>query len=305
MLLELAQFRQGRARLQRVQLHHAARGARLPHGAGDSFITGPLVIRKLTAFKIGQAVRNDGPQDASDQGRHAHHGRRADPGFDRRYHAAVGATCPTAFVWVVLVVTLGFGAIGWVDDYRKVVEPIRRACRRRTKFSWQSVIGLVAAVYLAFAVSAPSSAKIFDLFMAWVASGFSMTLPPKADLILPFFKNIAYPLGVWGFIVLTLLRHRRHQQRGQPHRRPGRPGDHAGGDGRRRARHFRLCRRQRGVFEIPAAAVYPGRGRADRVLRRARRGPASVSSGSTPTRPRCSWATWARWRSAPRWAPWR
>ena len=65
------------------------------------------------------------------------------------------------------------------------------------------MLGLIAAVYLAFAVSAPTNVQILDLFLAWVRSGFEMNLPPKADLILPFFKNIAYPLGVWGFITLT------------------------------------------------------------------------------------------------------
>jgi len=65
------------------------------------------------------------------------------------------------------------------------------------------LIGLVAATYLAFAVSAPSTAKVLDFFMAWVGSGFSMDLPPNADLIVPFFKNIAYPLGVFGFITLS------------------------------------------------------------------------------------------------------
>jgi phospho-N-acetylmuramoyl-pentapeptide-transferase len=73
----------------------------------------------------------------------------------------------------------------------------------RAKFFWQSLIGLVAAVYLAFAVSAPSNAQILDLFSAWVASGFSMTLPAKADLIVPLNKNIAIPLGVFGFILLS------------------------------------------------------------------------------------------------------
>ena len=72
----------------------------------------------------------------------------------------------------MLVVTLGFGAIGWVDDYRKVVERNPKGLSARTKFFWQSLIGLVAAVYLAFAVSSPSNAKIFDLFIAWVGSGF-------------------------------------------------------------------------------------------------------------------------------------
>jgi phospho-N-acetylmuramoyl-pentapeptide-transferase len=73
----------------------------------------------------------------------------------------------------------------------------------RSKFFWQSVIGLIAAIYLAFAISAPNAAHLADLFLAWVGSGFSMELPSKADLIVPFFKNIAYPLGVFGFITLT------------------------------------------------------------------------------------------------------
>ncbi len=65
------------------------------------------------------------------------------------------------------------------------------------------MIGLVAAVYLAFAISAPTTLQVADLFVAWVNSHFAMDLPPKADLIVPFFKNIAYPLGVFGFIALT------------------------------------------------------------------------------------------------------
>ena len=73
----------------------------------------------------------------------------------------------------------------------------------REKYMWQSIIGLFAAIYLAFSVSAPSNSQFLDLFIAWVQSGFSMDLPPKADLIVPFFKTISYPLGVWGFIALT------------------------------------------------------------------------------------------------------
>ena len=167
-----------------------------------SFITGPLVIRKLTAYKIGQSVRDDGPQ--------SHLTKAGTPTMGGALIlVSIGITTllwgdlSNRFLWAVLVVTLGFGAIGWVDDYRKVVERNPKGLSVRSKLFWQSLIGVAAAVYLAFAVSTPSSAKIFDLFMAWVASGFSMTLPPNADLILPFFKNIAYPLGVWGFIVLT------------------------------------------------------------------------------------------------------
>ncbi len=169
-----------------------------------SFIAGPLVIRKLTAYKIGQSVRDDGPK--------SHLTKAGTPTMGGALIlVSVGITSllwgdlSNRFLWAVLVVTLGYGAIGWIDDYRKVVEHNPKGLSARSKFAWQSLIGVVAAVYLAFAVSAPSNAKILDLFTAWVGSGFSMDLPPKADLILPFFKNIAYPLGVWGFIVLTYL----------------------------------------------------------------------------------------------------
>jgi phospho-N-acetylmuramoyl-pentapeptide-transferase len=107
------------------------------------------------------------------------------------------------FVWVVLLVTVGFGAIGWVDDYRKVVHRNTKGLSARAKLAWQSAIALVAAVYLAFSVSAPDNVRFVQLFVSWVQSGFNLDLPPKADLIVPFFKTVSYPLGVWGFIALT------------------------------------------------------------------------------------------------------
>ena len=61
----------------------------------------------------------------------------------------------------------------------------------------------MAALYLAFAVSVPTSEKLFSLFTDWLASGLPLDLPAQADLMVPFFKNMAYPLGVWGFILLT------------------------------------------------------------------------------------------------------
>jgi phospho-N-acetylmuramoyl-pentapeptide-transferase len=71
------------------------------------------------------------------------------------------------------------------------------------KYFWQSVIGIVAALYLAFSVSETSNLRVLELFIRWVQSGFSNDLPPKADLIVPFFKTVSYPLGVFGFITLT------------------------------------------------------------------------------------------------------
>jgi phospho-N-acetylmuramoyl-pentapeptide-transferase len=104
-----------------------------------------------------------------------------------------------------MLVTFGFGAIGWVDDWRKVVHKNPEGMRSREKYFWQSVIGMLAAFYLAFAVSESSNWRVLELFVRWVQSGFSNDLPPKADLLVPFFKTVSYPLGVFGFIILTYL----------------------------------------------------------------------------------------------------
>src|SRR6267154_1988030 len=167
-----------------------------------SLLAGPLVIRKLTAYKIGQAVRDDGPQ--------SHLTKAGTPTMGGALvllsiliTTLLWGDLTNRFVWAVLVVTFGFGAIGWVDDYRKDVKNNPKGLSPKAKFFWQSLIGLAAATYLAFAVSAPSTAKVLDFFMAWVGSGFSMDLPPNADLIVPFAKNVAYPLGVFGFITLS------------------------------------------------------------------------------------------------------
>jgi phospho-N-acetylmuramoyl-pentapeptide-transferase len=163
---------------------------------------GPAVIRKLTAMKYGQAVRTDGPQTHLKK-----HGTPTMGGV--LLLIAIGVStllwCDLSnrLIWPVLVVTLGFGAVGWVDDYRKVVRQDPEGMRSAEKYFWQSLVGLAAALYLAFSVSAPNAGKVFELFFAWVQSGFEMDLPPKADLIVPFFKTISYPLGVWGFIALT------------------------------------------------------------------------------------------------------
>ena len=165
-------------------------------------ICGPLLIRKLAALKIGQSVRQDGPQ--------SHLTKSGTPTMGGALVLiAVGlatllwADLENRFIWIVLLVTLGFGAIGWVDDYRKVVHRNPKGLSSIEKYLWQSLIGAVAAIYLAFAVPAQSNAQAFNLFMQWVGSGMAMNLPQKADLIVPFFKNIAYPLGVFGFIGLT------------------------------------------------------------------------------------------------------
>ena len=167
-----------------------------------SFVVGPYMIRKLAQYRIGQAVRGDGPQ--------AHLAKAGTPTMGGglilvsiAITTLLWADLRNRFVWVVLLVTLGFGAIGWIDDYRKVVRQDPKGLSARAKFLWQSVIGLVAAIYLAFSVSAPSNTQFLQLFLGWLGSGFNLDLPPKADLIVPFFKTVSYPLGVWGFIVLS------------------------------------------------------------------------------------------------------
>ncbi len=167
-----------------------------------SFVVGPSMIRKLTEYKIGQSIRDDGPQ--------SHLIKAGTPTMGGALilvsiaiTTLLWADLRNRFVWVVLLVTLGFGAIGWIDDYRKVVYRNPKGLSARAKFGSQSAIGLLAAVYLAFSVSTPSNPQFLQLFLAWLFSGFGLDLPSKADLIVPFFKSVTYPLGVWGFIVLS------------------------------------------------------------------------------------------------------
>jgi phospho-N-acetylmuramoyl-pentapeptide-transferase len=167
-----------------------------------SFVIGPRMIRKLTEYKIGQSVRDDGPQ--------THLIKAGTPTMGGALilvsivvTTVLWADLRNRFVWVVLLVTLGFGTVGWLDDYRKVVQRNPKGLSAGKKLLLQSLIGLVAAIYLAFSVSAPSTSQFLQLFQAWLASGLSVDLSPKADLIVPFFKTISYPLGVWGFIILS------------------------------------------------------------------------------------------------------
>src|SRR5690606_19459214 len=134
-------------------------------------VAGPAVIRKLTEMKIGQAVRTYGPE--------SHLVKTGTPTMGGALiligiavSTLLWADWTNRFVWVVLLVTLGFGWIGWVDDYRKVVHRDPEGMPARQKFFLQAVIGLLAAVYLAFAVSAPANTDLWPLFQDWVLSGF-------------------------------------------------------------------------------------------------------------------------------------
>jgi len=109
------------------------------------------------------------------------------------------------FIWIVVLVTLGFGAVGWVDDWRKVVHRNPKGLSARAKLLWQSLIAIVAAVYIAFSVAAPDNARFVQMLTTWMQGGANFALPPRADLIVPFFKQVSYPLGVVGFILLSFF----------------------------------------------------------------------------------------------------
>ncbi len=165
---------------------------------------GPWVINRLTELKIGQPIREYGVK--------AHLAKAGTPTMGGvLVLIAIGISTvlwfdwTNRFVWIVMIVTFGFGAIGWADDWRKVVHKNPEGMKSREKYFWQSLIGLVAALYLAFSVSETSNLRVLELFIRWVQSGFSNELPPKADLIVPFFKTVSYPLGVFGFIILSYL----------------------------------------------------------------------------------------------------
>lgn len=147
-----------------------------------SWVAGPAVIRWLAAKKIGQAVRTDGPQ--------THLVKSGTPTMGgvliliaTGFSTLLWGDLENRYVWVVLLVTLGTGAVGWYDDWRKVVYRDPKGLASRWKFFWQSVIGLAAAIFL----------------------GLTANTPVQFELILPFFKDVAIPLGLFGFIVLTYL----------------------------------------------------------------------------------------------------
>lgn len=145
------------------------------------FVVGPAMIRKLGFHQIGQTVRNDGPE--------SHLAKAGTPtmGGALILVSIVVATLLWAdltnrFIWVVLFTTLSFGIIGWVDDYKKLVNKDPKGIGSAPKFFWQSVIGLVAAVFLYKTALAPA----------------------ETQLLVPFFKNVAFDLGPF-FILLAYL----------------------------------------------------------------------------------------------------
>ena len=140
---------------------------------------GPKVIRKLSEYQIGQTIRDDGPK--------SHLSKAGTPTMGGALillsitiSTLLWGDLQNKYVWLTLIVTLAFGAIGWIDDYRKVVEKNSRGLPARSKYFWQSALAIVAAVYM-FA-TAPSSAE--------------------TSLIIPFFKDVIIELGIF-YIVLS------------------------------------------------------------------------------------------------------
>ncbi|HEX5785514.1 MAG TPA: phospho-N-acetylmuramoyl-pentapeptide-transferase [Burkholderiaceae bacterium] len=208
MLLNLAQWLQGLSpefgffRVFQYLTFRAVMGAVTALLIG--VVAGPAVIRHLTALKIGQPVRGYAME--------THLVKSGTPTMGGvlilmaiALSTLLWADLSNRFVWIVMIVTGGFGAIGWVDDWRKVVRKDPEGMRSREKYFWQSLIGLVAALYLVFAISERSNLRVIELFLEWITSGFQVSLPATAGLWVPFFKEVAYPLGVLGFVIMTYL----------------------------------------------------------------------------------------------------
>jgi len=143
------------------------------------FLIGPALIRKLTQYKVGQVVRSDGPM--------THLTKAGTPTMGGALiliavfvSTLLWANLNNRFVWVVLFTTMFFGAIGWVDDYRKLVRKNPKGLSAREKYFWQTVGGFLVAVFLY------TTAKV----------------PAETQLIVPVFKNVVLDIGPW-FILLT------------------------------------------------------------------------------------------------------
>lgn len=137
-----------------------------------SWVFGPAVIRKLNQLQMGQAIRGDGPQ--------SHLSKAGTPTMGGALillavfiSTLLWADLGNRYVWIVLGTTLTFGLVGWVDDYRKVVEKDPRGLPARWKYLWQSLFGLTAALVLYYTAQVPA----------------------ETELIVPFFKNIALAMG--------------------------------------------------------------------------------------------------------------
>jgi phospho-N-acetylmuramoyl-pentapeptide-transferase len=144
-----------------------------------SLFVGPSMIRRLSLLKVGQVVRTDGPQ--------SHLSKSGTPTMGGAlvlvaitFSTLLWADLSNRYIWLVLTVTLGFGVIGWWDDYLKLVMKNSKGLSARRKYLFQSILGLGAALYLYY------TAKI----------------PVETQLVFPFFKNLMIDMGPF-FILFT------------------------------------------------------------------------------------------------------
>jgi phospho-N-acetylmuramoyl-pentapeptide-transferase len=147
-----------------------------------SFVVGPKLIRKLTEYKVGQSVRDDGPK--------THLVKAGTPTMGGALilvaiaiSTLLWADLSNRYVWVVLFTTMGFGIIGLVDDWRKVVYRNPKGLSAKAKYFWQSAIGFGVAVYLVQ----------------------TAVLPVETTLYVPFFKHLVFPMSSIAFVILTYL----------------------------------------------------------------------------------------------------
>lgn len=144
-----------------------------------SLLLGPYIIRKLSYHQVGQFVRDDGPE--------SHLSKAGTPTmggalilFAIIISTLLWADLSNRYIWVVMAVTVAFGAIGWLDDYKKLIKKQSEGLKARHKYLWQTIAGLGAAIVLY------KTAQV----------------PAELELIVPFFKTVAIPMGIF-FIVLT------------------------------------------------------------------------------------------------------
>ncbi len=137
-----------------------------------SLLVGPAMIRRLNYYQVGQAVRDDGPQ--------SHLSKSGTPTMGGAlilvaigFSTLLWGDLRNPYLWIALLVTAVYGAVGWVDDYRKVVARDSRGLPARWKYLWQSVAGLAAALYLYLAFDTPVTTQLY----------------------VPFFKDVAWSMG--------------------------------------------------------------------------------------------------------------
>ena len=146
-----------------------------------SFVIGPAMIRRLRQYKIGQTVRDDGPRShLSKAGTPTMGGALMLVGVG--ISTLLWSNLANVYVWIVLLVTLAFGVIGLVDDYKKLVLRNPRGLAARYKYLWQSVVGLIAAILLYVLAETPA----------------------ETALLIPYLKDVSLQLGPW-YILLTYL----------------------------------------------------------------------------------------------------